>query len=436
MKKRLAQLQSKLDGAIKAYREHIETDAPTDEAALKAYNDKTNQLKAAMDAASQAVTNERAAMEAERTAAGDGSLVVSESAIIVPGNAQQRDARLGFRSVGDFFNAVFRAGVRGGDVDERLISVPKDAATPTTFGNETTGADGGYLVPPEFARTIYQHSLDEGSFLPLCDELPISGNSITIPKDETTPWGTNGIRMFWQGEATAAQERKLVINETTLKLRKMIGLVPMTDELLQDAIAGAAYVTRKFGTSMAWKTNYAIVNGPGGNQPLGFANSGLSVNVAAEGAQTADTIVAANCSKMLGRLLPASAASSSTRWLINNDALPQLPLMTVGNQPIWTPPNSGFKDAPFGFLLGRPIVVTQLAASIGDVGDIQLIDFKQWLAISKAAEVATSMHLYFDSDAMAFRIVFRLDGAPWLSAPVTPNNGSNTLTPHVRLAAR
>lgn len=433
--KRLKALQARLDGAIKSFREHCAKDLPTDEAALSAHEAETAKLKAAMAAASQAVQAEREAMEAERLLDGTAIAVPDAARIEIPGG-DANDRRAGFRSFGDFVNSVFRAGIRGGQVDDRLIAAPKEAAAPTTFGNEATGADGGYLVPPEFASVIYQHSLEEGSFLPLCDELPISGNSITFPKDETTPWGTNGVRVFWQGEATAGQERKPVLGETSLKLRKLIGLVPMSDELLADAIAGAMYVARKFAISLAWKVNEAILNGPGGNRPLGFNQSALPVNVAAEGAQTADTIVAANVSKMLGRLLPASAASSSTRWLINHDAIPQLPLMTVGNQPIWTPPNAGFKDAPFGFLLGRPIVPCQLCASVGDVGDIQLVDFKQWVAISKAAEIATSMHLYFDADAMAFRIVFRLDGAPWLSAPVTPNNGSNTLTPIVRLAAR
>jgi hypothetical protein len=53
-------------------------------------------------------------------------------------------------------------------------------------------------------------------------------------------------------------------------------------------------------------------------------------------------------------------------------------------------------------------------------------------------QTATSMHLYFDADATAFRVTFRMNGAPILSAPVTPPSGkSSTQRSHfVTLAAR
>jgi HK97 family phage major capsid protein len=432
MKNRLAALQLKLDGAIKSYREHTGTDAPTETVALEAYNAKTNQLKAAMDAASQAVQSERTAIEAER---GLDGLAISSNANISGGApAIEKDGMRGFRSSGDFMIAVHRASIKGGSVDTRLGRF--EAAAPTTYGNEATGADGGYLVPPDIAKTIYAHSLQEGSFLPLTDQIPITGNTITFPKDETTPWGTNGIRVYWQGEAAAASQAKPVTGEQTLKLRKLIGLVPMTDELIADALAGSAYVNKKLGTSMAWKTNVAIVEGAGGSTPLGYRTSGAIITQAAEGGQTATTFNATNAAKMLSRLLPSSLASKSTRWLINNDVLPQLVGMTIGNQPIWTAPNQGMQDAPMGYLLGRPIVITQACKTLGALGDVQLVDFAQYQTISKGPEYAESMHLFFDADTMAFRLVFRVDGAPWISAPVTPANGANSLSAFVQLAAR
>jgi HK97 family phage major capsid protein len=431
MNKRLAKLLARLDGAIKSYREHLDTEAPTEAAALEAYDKKTGELKAAMDAASAAVASERAALEAERQMEGV-PLQTREGAIIAPG-AENADPRGGFKSLGEFTVAVHRAGRPGGQIDPRLN---KEAAAPTTFGNEATGADGGYAVPPEFGREIYAHSLAEGSFLPLCDELPLSGNSMTFPTDETTPWGTTGIRAFWQGEGTSAQERKPVLGERTLKLKKLIGLVPMSDELLADGVAGGAYVRKKFGEVLAWKCNSAIVTGNGNGIPLGYRATAAAITQTKESGQAADTIVTANVSKMLSRLLPVSLASPSTRWLMNNDCLSQIVGLTIGNQPVWTPPNAGIKDAPLGFLLGRPIVPTQVCATLGDLGDIELVDFRQYQVITKGPEIAESMHLYFDAGATAFRLTFRMDGAPWMKDPVTPANGSNSLAPFVRLEAR
>lgn len=436
MSKKLQQLQRKADGAIKAYRAHLDTEPPTEAAALSAYNDTAAKLKGEMDAVTAAISGERAAIEAERSLEG---LTISENATISGGEDRaDADGMRGFRSSGDFLVAVHRACIKGGSTDKRLVYEKPSvgAATPSTYGNEATGADGGYLVPPDIAKVIYAHSLQEGSFLPLTDQIPIQGNTITFPKDETTPWGSNGIRVYWQGEAGAPTNTKPVVGESTLKLRKLIGLVPMTDELIADALAGSAYVNKKLGTSMAWKVNQSLVEGTGGGTPLGYRNSGAIITQAAEGGQTATTVNALNVAKMLARLLPASLASSSTRWLINNDVLPQLMTMTVGNQPIWTPPNAGFKDAPMGFLLGRPIVITQVCKTLGAVGDIQLVDFAQYQTIAKGPEYAESMHLFFDADAMAFRLVFRCDGAPWISAPVTPANGANSLSAFVQLAAR
>jgi len=97
------------------------------------------------------------------------------------------------------------------------------------------------VVPPQFSKDIFTLSLGEDSLLPLTDEVEINGNSMAFPKDETTPWGTNGIRAFWQGEASTAVATKLALGLATLRLKKLMALVPTTDELLEDANALASY---------------------------------------------------------------------------------------------------------------------------------------------------------------------------------------------------
>jgi hypothetical protein len=69
---------------------------------------------------------------------------------------------------------------------------------------------------------------------------------------------------------------------------------------------------------------------------------------------------------------------------------------------------------------------------------VLLVDLSYYQAITKAEgiQTATSMHLYFDADAMAFRTTFRMDGQPKLAAPISPANGTKTLSPFVQLGAR
>lgn len=348
------------------------------------------------------------------------------------------DPKRGFANIGEYAQAVIgaSAALRSGTaLDKRLMGLGGyNAAAPSTFGGEGVGADGGFLVPVEFGTTIFAASLEEQALLTLCDNMPVSSNAMSFPKDETTPWGSNGIRAYWQGEGAAGTPTKPVIGRTELKLKKLLALVPVSEELMQDTTALNAYLPPNTARSIRWKSDEAILFGTGAGTPLGaYLSSGPQVTISKESGQAAATIVSANLLKMVARMVPGSY--SSAVWLMNNDVLPQVWGLNTANQMIYTP---DFRVSPYGLLLGRPIVVTQHAKTLGTVGDIMLADFRMYQAITKSGgiQTATSMHLYFDADATAFRATFRVDGSPKISAPITPANGSNTMSPFVQLETR
>lgn len=355
---------------------------------------------------------------------------IGEGAEMSGGHERMDDQRqFGFQSAGEFASAVRRA-VRG-NVDDRLRIV---AAAPSAYGNEDSGADGGYLVPPAFSSRIYGYSLEQDALLPLTDQNPIAGNAMSFPADETTPWGTNGIRGYWEAEAAQATPTKPVLKRRELRLRKLFALVPVTDELLEDATALENYISRKTGESIRFKVNDAIIAGNGVGMPLGFANGSALVTQAKETSQTAATINAANVAKMFGRCLQASRAT----WIANHDAYNQFPLMVIGQQPVFTPPTEGMKQFPMGNLFGRPITLQQSCSTLGTAGDLYLADLSQYVTITKQGgmRTETSMHLWFDYDITAFRVTFRIDGQPAVNAAASPKNGSVTLSPFVQLATR
>lgn len=372
-------------------------------------------------------------------AAAPGVPVASAAPIRVEENSD-KDPNRGFQSFGDYAVAVRGAAfaARGaGAFDQRLQALGgMQAAAPSNPGTSGSGADGGFLIPPGFSTTLWTHSLEEQALLPLTDRLPISGNSMSLPKDETTPWGSNGVRAYWQNEATSGNTTKPVFGRTELKLKKLMALVPMSDELMADSVALGAYLEPNMARSIRWKTDEAILFGTGAGQPLGALRGQSQVSVAKEGSQTAATFNIQNASKMVARLLPGSYGSAV--WLINNDVLPQLFTMVLGNQPVYIPASEGAKQNPYGFLMGRPVIVTQHAKSIGAKGDVSLVDLRGYQSVEGAGgiQTATSMHLYFDADAIAFRSTFRVDGQPKTSAPVTPANGSSTLSHFVQLDER
>ena len=355
--------------------------------------------------------------------------------VIVTENIES-DPKRGFNTVGEFMQAVYRAEQIGQSPDPRLLI---GAAAPSSYGNEGAGQDGGFFVPPEFSNQIFTLSLGEDSLMPLTDEVEINGNSMAFPKDETTPWGTNGIRAYWQGEAATATATKPSLGLATLRLKKLMALVPTTDELLDDANALASYLPGKIANSIRWKTNEAILFGAGNGVPTGCISSPAVVTVAKESGQATATLSPANLAKMVARL-PAGSYNKAV-WIINNDVLPALFTLTLGNYPIYLTGGanaSGMQVSPYGLLLGRPIILSQHAASFSTQGDVLLVDLSYYQTITKAGgmQTATSMHLYFDADLTAFRTTFRMDGQPKIVAPINPAKGSSTLSPFIQLASR
>ena len=275
----------------------------------------------------------------------------------------------------------------------------------------------------------------EESLASLAHQFPVAGNSLTVPTSMTTPWATTGIQAYWENEAAAITQSKPVIENVTMRLSKLACLVPVSEELLEDAPAMGALVGREASEKIGFKLSHAIAFGNGVGQPLGFMNSPALVTQDAETSQVADTIVAGNVARMASRLPTASRTNAV--WLIHPDAEPQLPLMTIGDQPVYMPPG-GLRDTPFGRLLGRPVIPHQVCETVGDIGDIMLVDLNQYLLAVKAGglRAQTSIHLWFDQDITAFKFTLRVAGQPWWSQVTTSRDGTFTQSPFVTLAAR
>ena len=349
----------------------------------------------------------------------------------VLGPVARHSSTSGFNDFGDFAMAVKTAGVRGhGDVDGRLM-----AAAASTVGNEGSGTDGGFAIPPGFRTAIMDKAFGEDSLLARTMQVPVAGNSLTFPTAMTTPWGSGGIQANWEAEQAAITQTKPALQEVTVRLHKLACLIPISDELMEDAPAMGVLVSKMAADAIDYKVSDAIANGNGAGQPLGFRNSAVMISQAKVSGQSADTIVAGNVTAMVSRLPVQSRVNAI--WLIHPDAEQQLPLMTIGDQPVYMPPG-GLRDSPFGRLLGRPVIPHQVCQSVGDEGDIMLVDLSMYLTAVKAGglRAETSIHLWFDQDLMAFRFILRVAGQPWWSEVTTAANGSFTQSPFVTLAER
>jgi HK97 family phage major capsid protein len=223
-----------------------------------------------------------------------------------------------------------------------------------------------------------------------------------------------------------------------LNLHKLIGLLYSTDELLQDATALESIIMEAFPNVFGFKLDEAIFRGTGVGQPKGIMATGPKVQVAKETGQVAKTIVAENIEKMYARMWTPSLSKAA--WFINQDCWPTIfqlhHVVGTGGVPMFIP-SGGLSQAPFGTLLGRPIIPIEQAATVGSVGDITFADFNQYKLIDKGGIASdSSIHVRFEYDESVFRFVMRVDGQPLWATALTPAQGSNTVSPFITLAAR
>jgi HK97 family phage major capsid protein len=230
----------------------------------------------------------------------------------------------------------------------------------------------------------------------------------------------------------------------TIRLNKLVALVPVSDELLEDGPAIEGYIRRKAPDKINFKVSRSIVAGTGTGQPLGILNSPAKITVDA-GVAPSGSIQFPHVADMYGRMF--GPFRQRAVWLVNPELDAQLmkmffstiPVASVPATPIpvYLPANS-VANQPYATLLGRPVIPTQACEPLGTEGDIIFADLTQYLALVKTGVIRTdvSIHVYFVQDLTAFRFVLRIGGMPWIPAPYTPRAGTFTQSPFVTLESR
>ena len=338
-----------------------------------------------------------------------------------------------FASLGEQMMAVYRASNPGGRIDSRLTTRAASGM------NESNPSDGGFLVQQDFVKTLLKRTYETGILASKVRKIPISSNSNglkinSIEEDSRATgsrWG--GVQTFWQSEADEMTASKPKFKQMELSLKKLTGLCYATDELLQDTSALESVINEAFAEEFGFKIDDAILNGTGSGQPLGLLNSPALVTVVKEKDQTAK-ITTENLIKMWNRMWSRSRANSV--WYINQELEPFLYTLMIGDKPVYIPAG-GLSEKPYGTLFGRPVVPLEQCNGAGDVGDIILADVSQYLLIDKGGvSQASSVHVRFLYDEQIFRFIYRVDGQPIWSKPLTPYKGSSSVSPYVTLAKR
>jgi len=341
----------------------------------------------------------------------------------------------GFRSFGEFLRAVKDARLAG-RWDKRLegLGERKDLST---FQGESTGADGGFVVPAQFEAMVRMRMDEAAPWLASTTQYQATRNSVAVPgiaDEDKSSDEIAGFKLTRTGEGSTIAPDKVQFTLKEMRLRKAAGLCQVSNELLTDEAVGVdALMSRVFGRAAAMLRADDFVRGNGSGEPLGILNSSGTYSVAKESGQTADTVVFENVYKMFARLAPES--QSRAFWLMHLSVLPQL-VQFVGGSGTDLGPNWMINAAERpNSLLGLPIRFHESASLLGDLGDVMLVDPSWYLYVSQPLRIDVSEHRYFEEDAVAYRVVLRDDGQPFYNSTWQDTQGYE-IAPFVTLAER
>ena len=348
----------------------------------------------------------------------------------------------GFKSLGEFAQAVRRHCTHK-STDERLQRM----ITKADGMDETALADGGALVPVEYANQLYRDVLAESVLFDKARKYPISvGNSLFIPVRSISELGVTSsaggsLGTWLNADGVAISPAKPVYNRVQMTLNRWGAMLPVTDELLADNnVALSNFILDEGGIALAWDLNQAFITGSGSAQPQGIMNSPALVTAAADAGQANFTISYTNLVNMKSHLwTPRPGDMSGVVWLAHPDAEAQFEQLKDGAGRNLYFAAGTIQQSPQPRLFGLPVVYSYHCYPVGNPGDVILADLNQYFVSTKAGggvETAMSMHLYFDSAETAYRIIYRVDGKTARNTPLTVPNSANLRSGFVTLAAR
>ena len=389
----------------------------------------------------EAINKQIAGLEALANASREGS-EPGYDGVLHDGAGKPRDGGKDsprpFASLGEQLKAI--CDFRKNHIEDKRLQQVNNAALGT---NEGTGADGGFLIQTDFAGQILESAVRQSALLNRLDRYTCSSAAnamrwLSVDETDVSKSVFGGVQMYWASEAGTVAASKPSFREMKMDLEKMMGFAYATDEMLTDA----AFMTGFFGNAFTLAADRllteGVITGDGVGKPLGLLHSKALVTVDKETSQGAGTFTGANAIKMQARAMPRNR--DRLVWLMHPDVEEQLPYLAIQSGEaakfLWNP-EGGLGNFDTQRVLNKPVLFEDSCSALGSKGDILLVDPYQYILLTKGtAKQDWSIHVEFLTDQSCFRMVFRCNGAPKASKPLTIKNSAKTRSPFVALADR
>lgn len=270
-------------------------------------------------------------------------------------------------------------------------------------------------------------------------------SKITIPtwdeKSRVNGSILGGMNFDWVEESGTVDYSKPKFRALDMNLWKIMGLFPFTSELSEDAEAFERIMSDGSQKGLNYLIEDALIRGTGAGQPQGFLTSSCKIRVGKESGQDSGTVLAENIFKMLQRIVPECWTNGDLVWIGHPSTLPQVSALTQGIgtggsvNPLW---HWRQGDERHNKLCGIDYIISDRCSDLGTEGDIILVDLKSVVITYKPAQKVTSAHVgaLFLTDEELFRLTMRLNAQNILSQPITPAQGSDSLSTVITLETR
>lgn len=304
---------------------------------------------------------------------------------------------------------------------------------------ENSGSAGGYLIPPQFMNELLTIAAEDAFIEPRAKVIPMNSRTATWPMlDITTNQGSGispyfgGVQASWQPEAATINETEPAFRQSEWTAWDLVLFTVSSNQLLADNGIGLdALLTQLFGAAITWHKEYAYLQGKGAGStmPLGILNSPATL---VQNRGTGGTFKLADAAAMLSHLQVRSWDDAC--WIMHQSVIPQLIQMvdnSTSNRLVWMSPMGDAKamgpaamKLPNAFLNGLPVFFTEKLPSLGTKGDVMLVDFSRYvIGMRLDLQIDVSPHYLFRNNQLAWRVIARCDGKPWMNSFITDQAG-------------
>lgn len=260
-----------------------------------------------------------------------------------------------------------------------------------------TDADGGYLVPDEFERTLVEKLEEENVIRNLATVIRTSSGDRQIPVVASDTEAT------LTAEGTAYAESDPTFSQVILSAYKITILSKVSEELLYDSAFNIEqFLANEYGRRLAAKEEELFCTGTGTNQPTGIFTAATTGVTSKTATITFDDILD------LFYSVKAPYRKNGS-WLLNDSTVKALRKLkdTTGNY-IWTPSvQAGVPD----MILNRPFYTSVFAPALEDKkAPVAFGDFSYyWIGDRETRSIKKLDQLYAEKDLVGFKIRERVD---------------------------